>query len=356
MGDTLSLPAVISAIEDSDLSFKTLPGVIAYVESRILSFGEGATPAAIEAILSELEGPNTLSRALLRSIVLLKSSELSKQQQSPYGNEGQVFSRTAESVTGEKMRERLLSPTEQAMKEAETKAETSSKLQAEKQMTHETMERLVFPSVEKAYCEEMKSYPTEEPRHAEEPCPAEESWSFCEEVARLDMKEIEALHAKKKRRNGRLIKKDRERLALLIDRVQTRSLTQAELAGAEAAEVASHGKNTTAPAPLPALDGKLSCPHPLFESTSLTELYPQERPSLDMPQSSTVEEEYGEAALSDGPGSRSSETWSFARTPDSDSSRAYSELKGSKVDAGEKEEDFWDALLKRRTTRIGSHG
>ncbi|KAJ3464651.1 hypothetical protein MRS44_009437 [Fusarium solani] len=283
VGDTLSLPSIISAIEDSDVSFKTLPGVIAYVESRILSFGEEATPAAIDSMLSELEGPNTLSRTLLKSMVLLKSSELFKQQQELDENEGQVFFGAPENVLEDKMRKRRMSPTEQAMKEAEAKAETISK------------EKEMLPLAEKAFSEKEEASPAEEAPAAEadeEPAaetdekPAEEAvW---ETQSRLDKEEIYALIDKQAQRGGRLLKRDRMRLELLLGR----SPTRADLAQPEAAA-------------LPAMD--------------------------------------------DRPGSRSSETWSFAGTPASHSSQVSPQLEASKVDAEGKEEDFWDALLKRGT-------
>ncbi|KAH7235113.1 hypothetical protein B0J15DRAFT_538722 [Fusarium solani] len=306
VGDTLSLPSIISAIEDSDVSFKTLPGVIAYVESRILSFGEEATPAAIDSMLSELEGPNTLSRTLLKSMVLLKSSELFKQQQELDENEGQVFFGAPENVLEDKMRKRRMSPTEQAMKEAEAKAETISK------------EKEMLPLAEKAFSEKEEASPAEEAPAAEadeEPAaetdekPAEEAvW---ETQSRLDKEEIYALIDKQAQRGGRLLKRDRMRLELLLGR----SPTRADLAQPEAAA-------------LPAMDDRLT---------------------LDLPKSLNVGGDYWETASLDRPGSRSSETWSFAGTPASHSSQVSPQLEASKVDAEGKEEDFWDALLKRGT-------
>ncbi|KAI8670015.1 hypothetical protein NCS56_00805300 [Fusarium sp. Ph1] len=322
VGDTLSLPSIISAIEDSDVSFKTLPGVIAYVESRILSFGEEATPAAIDSMLSELEGPNTLSRTLLKSMVLLKSSELFKQQQELHENEGQVFFGTPENVLEDKMRKRRMSPTEQAMKEAEVKAETISK------------EKEMLPLAEKAFSEKEEASPAEKAPAAEadeEPVaetdeePAKEAYeepvaetdeepaeeAVWEAQSRFDKEEIDALIDKKAQMGGRLLKRDRMRLKLLL----RRSKTRADLAQPEAAA-------------LPAMDDRLT-------------------PGL--PKSFNVGGDCWDTASLDRPESRSSETWSFAGTPASHSSQVSPQLEASKVEAEGKEEDFWDALLKRGT-------
>lgn len=334
VGGTLSLPSIISAIEDSDVSFKTLPGVIAYVESRILSFGEEATPAAIDSMLSELEGPNTLSRTLLKSMVLLKSSELFKQQQELHENEGQVFFGAPENVLEDKMRKRRMSPTEQAMKEAEAKAETISK------------EKEMFPLAEKAFSEKEEASPAEEAPAAEadeepavetEETPAEEAdenpaeEAVWETQSRLDKEEIYALIDKQAQRGGRLLKRDRMRLELLLGR----SPTRADLAQPEAAA-------------LPAMDGKLSSPLPI-RTCEPNRIIRQDRLTLDLPKSSNVGGDCWETASLDRPGSRSSETWSFAGTPASHSSQVSPQLEASKVDAEGKEEDFWDALLKRGT-------
>lgn len=122
LGDNMSLPSIISAIEDSGRSLKTLPGVAAYVESRIISFGEEATPEVVDEMLVELEWPGTLSKALLKAMVLLKSSELSRKQQRFYVDEGQGSCETDKSVSEEGMERKKISPTEQAMKDAEAKA------------------------------------------------------------------------------------------------------------------------------------------------------------------------------------------------------------------------------------------
>jgi hypothetical protein len=77
LGGRLSLPALISIMEESSLSLSTLPGIAAYVESRILAFAENITHPTSEKVLSEVGTPNTLSMVLLKSILLLQSSGIS---------------------------------------------------------------------------------------------------------------------------------------------------------------------------------------------------------------------------------------------------------------------------------------
>ncbi|RSL86950.1 hypothetical protein CEP51_002521 [Fusarium floridanum] len=349
VGDTLSLPSVISAIEDSNLSFKTLPGVVAYVESRILSFGEDATPAAINSMLSELEGPNTLSRTLLKSMVLLKSSELFKQQLKLHENEDRVFSGAAASVLDNKMRRRM-SPTEQAMKDAEAKAEIIPKKQKRIPLVAYPLEEAY--STEDAPAEEIpadevpaEEAPTEEEVPAEEEAPTEEETPadevpaeeapeeeapaeeeasaeeepVCQEQARLDLQEIHALLEKKARRRGKMLKKDAMRLNFLLER------SRLDPARVKAAEVPLLRGVTAAPlVALPAVD--------------------------DVPQSSHAEAWYAEATSADRPGSTSSETWSFAGTPDSHSTQTSPKPEASEVQAEGNYQDFWDSLLERRAT------
>ncbi|RSM02080.1 hypothetical protein CEP52_008188 [Fusarium oligoseptatum] len=321
VGDTLSLPSVISAIEDSNLSFKTLPGVVAYVESRILSFGEDATPAAINSMLSELEGPNTLSRTLLKSMVLLKSSELFKQQLKLHENEDRVFSGAAASVLDNKMRRRM-SPTEQAMKDAEAKAEIIPKKKKRIPLVAYPLEEAY--STEDAPAEETPADEVPAEEAPEEEAPAEEEASaeeepVCQEQARLDLQEIHALLEKKARRRGKMLKKDAMRLNFLLER------SRLDPARVKAAEVPLLRGVTAAPlVALPAVD--------------------------DVPQSSHAEAWYAEATSADRPGSTSSETWSFAGTPDSHSTQTSPKPEASEVQAEGKYQDFWDSLLERRAT------
>ncbi|KAM0343369.1 hypothetical protein ACHAPU_008547 [Fusarium lateritium] len=77
LGDKLELPTLIKVMEDSIPSFQNLPGIAAYVESRILSFAENSSRIAANKALENIGVPDTLNNVLLRSIVLMKASEQS---------------------------------------------------------------------------------------------------------------------------------------------------------------------------------------------------------------------------------------------------------------------------------------
>ncbi|EEU36439.1 uncharacterized protein NECHADRAFT_100746 [Fusarium vanettenii 77-13-4] len=355
VGDTLSLPSIMSAFEDSDMSSNIPLGVTVYLESRILSFAEEATPAVVESMLPELEGPNTLSRILLRSIVRLKSSKLSKQQQELHGKKGEVCFGTPKNVLEGKMRRRM-STTEQAMKEAEAKAETLSK------------EAEVLPLAEKASSEKPEAFPAEEEpakcapaeegdremqslltkeeisalhcRHSKrggrpEAFPGEEALAKCAPAKKADCEvqslltkeEISALNNfKQSKRGGRRLKGDRAHLEFLIER----ALVDADLKPLKATDVAPNEEATTvSSAVTPALDA-------------------QERQTLNLPGSLNTERDHSETASFDRPGSRSSGTWSFAGTPASHSSQISPKVEVSKDHAGGREDDVldWDAIFK----------
>ncbi|KAF5019964.1 hypothetical protein F66182_8023 [Fusarium sp. NRRL 66182] len=74
LGDKLGLPAVIKVMEDSGLAFDALPAINAYIESRILSFAANASQDSADKMLLELGRPDTLSKVLLRSILIQKVS------------------------------------------------------------------------------------------------------------------------------------------------------------------------------------------------------------------------------------------------------------------------------------------
>jgi hypothetical protein len=82
LGDKLSLPSLIDIMEESSLSLSTLPGIAAYVESRILAFAENVTHPTSEKVLSEIGTPNTFNMVLLKTILLLQTSEVHQRDES----------------------------------------------------------------------------------------------------------------------------------------------------------------------------------------------------------------------------------------------------------------------------------
>jgi hypothetical protein len=77
LGDKLELSTLIEVMEESISSFKVLPGITAYIESRLLSFSEERYRFTADRVLAEIGIPDTLSKVLFRSIVLMKASEYS---------------------------------------------------------------------------------------------------------------------------------------------------------------------------------------------------------------------------------------------------------------------------------------
>ncbi|SPJ72972.1 uncharacterized protein FTOL_02701 [Fusarium torulosum] len=77
LGDKLELSTLIKVMEESISSFEVLPGITAYIESRLLSFSEESSRATADRVLTEMGIPDTLSKVLFRSIVLMKASERS---------------------------------------------------------------------------------------------------------------------------------------------------------------------------------------------------------------------------------------------------------------------------------------
>lgn len=246
LGDNLTLPSIISAIEDSGRSLKTLPGVVAYVESRILSFGEEATPEGVDEMLVELGWPETLSRALLKAMVLLKSSELSKKTQKFHEDGGQGFCETAKSVSEEELTRKRISPTEQAMKDAEAKAEAMAKQEAEKEAIRAAKAEEAIRAAEEEGA--IRALEKEEAIQA-----AKEKEAWLEEEA-----ELQTLRNKKYKRGGKLIRRDQNRLDELVKRSERR----AEARGSckprpKAPVVPTEGQVTVDPSfTFPAMDGK----------------------------------------------------------------------------------------------------
>ncbi|PCD29388.1 hypothetical protein AU210_011926 [Fusarium oxysporum f. sp. radicis-cucumerinum] len=78
LGEWLSLPALIKVMEEAALSFDAYPGIATYVESRVLSYSQdevihGSDKA--DETLDALGAPDSLSKVLLRSVLLAKASE-----------------------------------------------------------------------------------------------------------------------------------------------------------------------------------------------------------------------------------------------------------------------------------------
>ncbi|CAJ0550263.1 Ff.00g101930.m01.CDS01 [Fusarium sp. VM40] len=78
LGDKMELSTLIKVMDLSISSFEGLPGITSYIESRLISFYKESPSGTASRLLTDIGIPNTLSKVLLRSIVLMKASERSQ--------------------------------------------------------------------------------------------------------------------------------------------------------------------------------------------------------------------------------------------------------------------------------------
>ncbi|KAH7113484.1 hypothetical protein B0J13DRAFT_613856 [Dactylonectria estremocensis] len=208
LGDKLSLPSLIDIMEESWLSLSTLPGIVAYVESRILAFAESVTHPTAEKVLSEIGTPNTLSKVLLKIMLLLKTSEVAQKDESLRKEElVEILRGLTDSRPGAGASRSKVSDVDRAMKEAEEQAAREAEEQA--------AAVAVAQRIAAAQAAEAEAVREEE--------------------------EIALLLAKKARRRGKLLRKDRARLSILEENASKRSEARAacEVAEAEATHVSN---------------------------------------------------------------------------------------------------------------------
>ncbi|KAL3603092.1 hypothetical protein FPOAC2_07409 [Fusarium poae] len=205
LGDRLSLPSLVDIMEESSLSLSTLPGIAAYVESRILAFAENITYPTSEKVLSEIGTPNTLSMVLLKAILLLQTSKVSLRDDSLRKGEPVEILRGL-SDTGSIVKGKA-SDVDQVMKEAEEQAAKRA-------------EEKVAQEAEKAAAAAMAV--------AQRIAAAQATEAVHEEG------EIACLLAKKAHSGGRLLKKDQDRLSTLEYNTAKRSEARAAREIAEA--------------------------------------------------------------------------------------------------------------------------
>ncbi|OBS16297.1 hypothetical protein FPOA_13082 [Fusarium poae] len=198
LGDRLSLPSLVDIMEESSLSLSTLPGIAAYVESRILAFAENITYTTSEKVLSEIGTPSTLSMVLLKAILLLQTSKVSLRDDSLRKEEPVEILRGL-SDTGPIAKGKA-SDVDQAMKEAEEQAAKRAE------------EKAAAAAI--AVAQRIAEAQATEAVHEEG--------------------EIACLLEKKARRGGRLIKKDQDRLSTLEYNTAKRSEARAAREIAEA--------------------------------------------------------------------------------------------------------------------------
>jgi hypothetical protein len=113
LGEYLNLPALIKVMEEAALSFDANPGIATYVQSRVLSYSQdeiihGSDKA--DETLDAVGVPDSLSKVLLRSILLAKASEDRQKKEPNYQLSGLGYAALE------------LRPTEEAMERTEKKA------------------------------------------------------------------------------------------------------------------------------------------------------------------------------------------------------------------------------------------
>ncbi|KAH7158498.1 hypothetical protein DER46DRAFT_637329 [Fusarium sp. MPI-SDFR-AT-0072] len=132
LGEWLSLLTLIKVMEEAALSFDAYPGIAAYVESRVLLHSQDKGnhgPEKADETLDALGTPDSLSKVLLRSVLLAKASEGRQRKEPNY----QV------STLGFAALELRL--TEEAMERAETRALRTAEAAGEEQELGPLMEK-----------------------------------------------------------------------------------------------------------------------------------------------------------------------------------------------------------------------
>ncbi|KAG7423386.1 hypothetical protein Forpi1262_v015458 [Fusarium oxysporum f. sp. raphani] len=258
-------------MEESSLSLSTLPGIAAYVESRILAFAENITYPTSEKVLSEIGTPNTLSMVLLKTILLLQTSKVSLRDDSLRKEELveilRGLSDTGPIVKGE------ASDVDRVMKEAEEQAAKRAEETAAKEA-----EKAAAAVVAVAQ------------RIAEAQATEAEAANEEEEIA--------CLLAKKARR-GKLVKKDRERLSALEHNATKRA--EAKTALALSAPAANEVDLSEPSFTFPTLDD---------DYNSVRSSVDRDIPAPDQPHTKNKDESFAEHASSNSPSSNDND-WQY---------------------------------------------
>ncbi|KAG7410091.1 hypothetical protein Forpi1262_v017793 [Fusarium oxysporum f. sp. raphani] len=271
LGDRLSLPSLVDIMEESSLSLSTLPGIAAYVESRILAFAENITYPTSEKVLSEIGTPNTLSMVLLKTILLLQTSKVSLRDDSLRKEELVEILRGL-SDTGPIVKGKA-SDVDRVMKEAEEQAAKRAEETAAKEA-----EKAAAAAVAVAQ------------RIAEAQATEAEAANEEEEIA--------CLLAKKARR-GKLVKKDRERLSALEHNATKRA--EAKTALALSAPAADEVDLSEPSFTFPTLDD---------DYNSVRSSVDRDIPAPDQPHTKNKDESFAEHASSNSPSSNDND-WQY---------------------------------------------
>ncbi|KAL6409717.1 hypothetical protein AUP68_06106 [Ilyonectria robusta] len=273
LGNKLSVLSLIDILEEPTSSLSTSPGIVAYAESRFLAFAESITHPIAEKVLIEIGTPNTLSKVLLKTILLLKTSEV-LQRDGSFQKKVlvEILRGLTDSKPGAGASTSKVSDLDQAMQEAEEKVAREVEEQTAKEETSakeekpaeaedkpaddvETLEEKKFAEAAPPADEEknFEDIPAEECKPSEDdevaevippagelkPIDEEEEKTAAQEaedvVIALEEAELAALVAKKaKSKKHKLNKTNAQRFSILTENAAKRAEAKAVAAPAAA--------------------------------------------------------------------------------------------------------------------------
>lgn len=273
LGNKLSVLSLIDILEEPTSSLSTSPGIVAYAESRFLAFAKSITHPIAEKVLIEIGTPNTLSKVLLKTILLLKTSEV-LQRDGSFQKKVlvEILRGLTDSKPGAGASTSKVSDLDQAMQEAEEKVAREVEEQTAKEETSakeekpaeaedkpaddvETLEEKKFAEAAPPADEEktFEDIPAEECKPSEDdevaevippagelkPIDEEEEKTAAQEaedvVIALEEAELAALVAKKaKSKKHKLSKTNAQRFSILTENAAKRAEAKAVAAPAAA--------------------------------------------------------------------------------------------------------------------------
>lgn len=272
LGNKLSVLSLIDILEEPTSSLSTSPGIVAYAESRFLAFAESVTHPIAEKVLVEIGTPNTLSKVLLKTMLLLKTSEVLLRDGSFQKKVlVEILRGVTDSKAGAGASTSKVSDVYQAMQEAEEKVAREAEEQtakeetpAEEEMPAEAEDKPAgdVKPLEEKFAEAappvdedkpFEDIPAEECKHSKDdevaevippagelkPIDEEEEKTAAQEaedvVIALEEAELAALVAKKAKSKKRKLRKiDAERFNILTENVVKRAEAKAAAASATA--------------------------------------------------------------------------------------------------------------------------
>ncbi|CAG7555294.1 unnamed protein product [Fusarium equiseti] len=157
LGQQLDLLTVISVIEDCGSTSQFAPGTfhpgtVGYLQFRIQSFAKNATATEAKDMLDKLETPQTLSKILLKSLILMKLPTQSKPEDK--------IDQETDNVSAEKdsvqLAEEAILETENVYQRAKEQAERETREAGERERAEEQRQKMMRDNQEMRELEDMK--------------------------------------------------------------------------------------------------------------------------------------------------------------------------------------------------------